>query len=339
MDGATEADPRRNGRSRPPVVDVAIPTRGQLEYLREAIESVVGQSFDSWRLTISENGSESEEIRTLVRSYLADSRIRHVVSSEGLDQSEHFTRLIRMGQAPYVALLHEDDRWGPRFLERRVSFLDSHPAAAFVFSGHVVIDDAGRSVGPSLLPLEEGVYGPASFLPLLYRENVVGVPTVVVRRAAYEAVGADYRREVGFNDHEMWLRIATRFQVGFLETRDADYRVHAQQTSSQERLTIAHKRLQLLDTVDPILSIPGSLRRRVRAEVLLKVALDEAELGERRAALASASRAVRLKPSVLLSVSGAARASALFAGLALGEVGRAWLTRSRLRRWQRHGID
>ncbi len=338
MEASDNAARRRNGHGQPVLVDIAIPTRGQqLTYLSEALDSVVSQSADSWRLTVSENGGGSAEVAALLEPYLADERVRHVVVPEALDQAAHFTRLIRSGDAPYVALLHDDDRWGPGYLERRIAFLDSHPDAAFVFSGHMVIDDAGRIVGHPPFPFAEGVYEPSTFLPVLYRENVVAIPTIVVRRTAYEAVGADYRRDVGFNDHDMWFRIGSRFPVGFLEARDAFYRVHPHQASSRQRLEVARRRLQLLDIVDADLPIPDSLRKRVRAEVLLKSALDEAELGERRAALGTALEAVRLFPRTLLSVDGATRVSALCGTLVLGRAGRWLLTRSRLRQWRRHG--
>ena len=106
---------RRDSR---PVVDVGVPTWGRPQYLRETIESVLAQTFQRWRLTVSENGPGDEEIRAIVEPYLDDSRVRHVPTGSEISAPENATRAIEAGDAPFVALLHDDDRWDPEFLAR-----------------------------------------------------------------------------------------------------------------------------------------------------------------------------------------------------------------------------
>jgi hypothetical protein len=55
----------------------------------------------------------------------------------------------RRRTAPYMALLHYDDRWSPEFLARRVAFLERHPSCAMAFAGGQVIDEDGRLVRAS----------------------------------------------------------------------------------------------------------------------------------------------------------------------------------------------
>ena len=85
----------------------------------------------------------------------------------------------------------------------------------------------------------------------------------LVRRSAYEAVGAEYL-EILFNDHEMWLRLAANADVGILDGWDADYRVHVGQTSFMGRLELAEKQFEVLDAVKG-LPISEKFRRRARA--------------------------------------------------------------------------
>ena len=88
-----------------PVVDVGIPTRGRPQYLQETIESVLAQTFDRWRLTVSENGPGSDEIRAIVEPYLSDPRVQHVPTGSEISASENATRAIQAGTSPFVALL------------------------------------------------------------------------------------------------------------------------------------------------------------------------------------------------------------------------------------------
>ena len=68
-------------------------------------------------------------------------------------------------------------------------------------------------------------------MPLLLRHNLIGMPTVLVRRSAYEAVGPAFDEHTVYFDYQMWLRLALRFPVGYLAVWDASYRVHDRQVT------------------------------------------------------------------------------------------------------------
>src|SRR5262245_45992679 len=122
-----------------PIVDVGIPTLGNCPYIFEAIESVLSQTFTAWRLVISENGTGNPLLRRRLEPYLKDPRVNHLVTGEKVGLGTNHNNIIRAGSAPYVGILHDDDRWQPEFLERRVAFLEAQRTCGFVFSGHVVI--------------------------------------------------------------------------------------------------------------------------------------------------------------------------------------------------------
>jgi glycosyltransferase involved in cell wall biosynthesis len=310
-----------------PIVDVGIPTRNRPEYLRDAVASVLGQTFGAFRLTVSENGTGSAEVAAALGEYLADERLHHVVQGRDLGPAGNYSSLVRSGTAPYVALLHDDDRWEPEFLERRVAFLEEHPRCGLVFSGCMIIDGSGAVVDVWEPEIEPGVYPPAAFLPVIYGHNVVPVPTVVVRRTAYEAVGHDFERSLVFDDHNMWLRIASRFDVARLDGLDASYRVHGDQTSADEAPWFGEHRLQFLDAADRLVEkqLPRSVRNRARAEAHVSAASDAYERGERGRALSHLLRGAVTAPSVLGRRPAFRRASLLAAVSVLGSGGRdAW---------------
>src|SRR6185312_10022575 len=116
-----------------PRVDVGMPTRGEAPYIGEAISSVRTQTYPDWTLHVSENGPGGGELQQRLAPYLADERVRYSATGGDLGAAQNHTRLLRAGDAPYVAILHDDDRWDPGFLERRVEFLERHPECGFVF--------------------------------------------------------------------------------------------------------------------------------------------------------------------------------------------------------------
>ena len=311
-------------------VDVGMPTRGAAPYIKEAIESVLAQSFGSWRLLISENGPGGGELEERIRPYLADQRVQYSPTGKDLGAARNHTRLIQSGSAPYVGILHDDDRWDPGFLARRVDFLDGQPECALVFGANREIDERSHETGRSQLVLAEGVHSPEELAPLLVRHNVIGIPTVLVRRSAYEEVGPAFDEETVFFDYEMWVRLGLRFPVGYLANWDSDYRVHGQQITMTSRHR-GEQELRLVEQIEGLLAAAPSVQpdrkqlRRRRARAHLSAALDALEGTDRRAASAHLSRAWQTYPASALDP----RTSAALAGFVLGARGRRALYRLR----------
>jgi glycosyltransferase involved in cell wall biosynthesis len=325
-----------------PLVDVGIPTLGSpgsLPLVIEAVESVFAQTLPDWRLVISENGEGSDEVSRALAPYVADPRVNHVVTGTRVGRGENWTNLIRSGSAPYVAVLHDDDRWEPGFLERRVAFLDANPECGFVFSDYVVIDGEGSRIARSRLSLYEGVQKSSVLFPALYERMVVAAPTVLVRRTAYEAVGSRYK-EIIFSDHEMWIRLSAFFDAGFLPVHDAEYRFHEEQTSSS-RLGKAAESLAVLEAADD-LPAPPALRRRMLAEALTWTSLDAIEAGSRNEGYMYLKRAAETGGLSLARPGLAMRMGVAGAALVTGRAGRATVAWLRERRWQnrrRRGVS
>jgi hypothetical protein len=323
--------------STPTVVDVGIPAIGgsRLPYLIEAVESVLGQTFADWRLLVSEDGAGSDEFRRALAAYTDDPRVTHRVVGKRIGIGQNFTTLIRSGQARYVAILNDDDRWEPEYLERRVAFLDRHPNCGLVFSGATIIDDDGVAIGTTALGLPAGSHTPVNVLPLLFQANFMPAPSVLVRRSAYERVGATYSDRI-FSDHEMWLHIATHFDVGCLAIWDAHYRMHSSQTVSKRRLELGRHRLELLAAAEDI-PVSDAVRREAHARAHVVCALDAVEAGDRGRALRHVEDALRTHSVALLRPTTAARIALALGASALGARGRRALTRVRERRWATSG--
>jgi hypothetical protein len=291
-------------------VDIGIPTKdwrraGRPIHLREAIASVLGQTFGDWRLTVSENDVEPH-LSDVLDPYLADERIRHVTTGAAVTGAANSSALLAAAEAPYVAILHDDDRWDPEFLARRVAFLDAHPECGFVFGQHRLIDEDGRLIWLSRPSLPAGVHASRDYVPLLIRyHRKPQPPTALVRLDAYRAVGAAFDDRFPGWDYEMWIRLGARFPCGFLAEWDSDYRVHAASAGRSERW--GRRWVELQDHIEGIVDrdlpglFPAGERAQQRAVAFLRAAVDEAEGGRRREASALLAAAAREHPSALAS--------------------------------------
>jgi glycosyltransferase involved in cell wall biosynthesis len=323
------------------LVDVGIPTFRRPEYLSEAVESVLRQSFEHWQLHVSEDGPGDDAVAQVLERFRDDARVRITAARANLGPAGNKNRLLEHGAAPYVAILDDDDRWDPGFLARRVEFLERHPECGFVFSGCREINSAGEPIGRYLPFDSEGVKSSAEVLARLLEENVVRTPTLVARRGAYEAVGARFDESFPYvYDWEMWLRLAMRFPVGYVADLDVDYRYHEQQDTYGAR--VGSQFLRLAEHADAMLrkeslAMDGnrSALRAVRSGWSISAMLDELEQGNRRSALGYLVRALRLRPRSVYDP----RALAGICGLVLGRrLGGALIRRlherARRARWQ-----
>jgi hypothetical protein len=320
------------------IVDVGIPTRGEPTYLAQAIESVLGQTRSDWRLVISENGPGGGAVEELVRSY-ADERVTYSATGEEISLAGNHTRVIQLGTAPYVVILHDDDWWGPSFLESRIAFLEEHRECGMVFSGSRIVNEQGRERGLSRLPFRPGVVSSQEFVPALFQRNPIIFPSVLVRRSAYEAVGPVYSETVTWIDQEMWLRLGSRFPVGLIAAWDSHYRLHEYQDSEGHRLRLGEKHLEVVEAAAGIPGVTPAARRSGHAIALLHCSLDAIELGKRRQAWTHLTAAIRADPAFMLNRYELGGAAVAVVGLGLGPIGRQLVTWSRRRRFARRGTS
>jgi hypothetical protein len=286
-----------------PLVDVGIPTFGTPPYLAEAIESVFAQTFTRWRLTISDNGGG--KVRETIAAYLNDSRVTYRMNTDssagGLSAAAgNWSALVEMASAPYVALLHDDDRWDAGFLASRVAFLAAHPECGLVYGPHVEINASGREIQRAPIVFREGVHTPERYVGRFVRDSTArpSPPSLLVTREAYRKAGARFDPRFVVFDTEMWLRISIRFPVGYLTTHDSYYRLHGSQLSARTSWGEAWIAWQehmehLLERDLPSAAFTAAESRARRASALLSSAMDAAAQRHRQEALRYVRRAIR----------------------------------------------
>ena len=111
---------------------------------------------------------------------------------------------------------------------------------------------------------DEGLQPRRTFLRTLYRQNVIADADSADAALGLRRRGPAFSESLRFDDWEMWLRIAVRFDVGFLDVYDADYRIHTAQTTHEAFGRMGEHRLEFLDEVDRWL--PPVIPRSIGAE-------------------------------------------------------------------------
>ena len=218
---------RLTGPVHHPAVTVAIPTRNRREWLRECLDSVLGQAFTDLEVYISDNAS-TDGTEELVASY-NDPRINYRPLRENIGLWRNLTRCLRLGTAPYVSVLPDDDLMLAGNLEPQVRFLNEHPSVGLVHSAFDLIDREGKTLQKDVhwlqSPVEEIEPGPVYIDRMLASRNRTCLPTVVMRRGAVKDLVFD-ERDGAPADAGLFLRVALRWEVGYIDQPLAACRVH-----------------------------------------------------------------------------------------------------------------
>ncbi len=209
-----------------PFVSVLMPVYDGERFLREAIESVLAQSYPNFELVIVDDGSRDASFRIAQEYAARDPRVRPLRNEHNLGivktRNRAFAEASR--DAVYFAVLDCDDVCERTRLEHQVLFLEHHPEHALVGGHTLVIDEQGRTIGQRRYPTTH-----ERILKVITRYNPIAQPTVMIRRAAVDQVGRYDERYPRCQDYDLWLRMAVGWKLANLDEFTLRYRISAGQ--------------------------------------------------------------------------------------------------------------
>lgn len=213
------------------IVEVVIPCYNYARFLRQSVESALNQQGVAVRVSIiddcstdasAEVGEALAQEHHAVRFRRHDANKGHIATyNEGIAEL----------RGDYFLLLSADDYLLPGALERAVRLMEEQPEVGFVF-GRALL--AAENTAPERLTPLPGrltknggaVFSGRRFVEYSRARNIVPTPSAVVRTKLQLAAGG-YREDLPHTgDMEMWLRLAARANVGYLDRDQAVYRMH-----------------------------------------------------------------------------------------------------------------
>lgn len=182
-----------------PKLTVLMPVYNGEKYLREAIDSILRQTFTDFELLIINDGSVDSSVK-IVESY-QDQRIRLIHNEKNLKIVASLNRGLDLARGEYIARLDCDDVAMPTRLEKQVLFLDNNPKVAMLGSWAEEIDSAGRVVSFISFPTDA--------LILRWRLcfcNTFIHSSIMFRKAAIAGLGG-YSEEFPYaEDYDLWAK-------------------------------------------------------------------------------------------------------------------------------------
>jgi glycosyltransferase involved in cell wall biosynthesis len=218
-----------------PRVSVIVPAYNAARYLRNAIDSVVGQTYADWELIIVDDGS-TDGTRALVRSYIAaqGDKLRYVFqTNRGLPAARNAG--IRESQGEFIAILDADDMWLPSRLKRGVEVMDRAPDVGLVHSKVARINVDGDIV--SYLDFPKKYQAGKIAVDIFVRRANILCPTVLFRKRCLDVTGSFDETMRATEDRDLWFRIAEHYNVAYIDEVLAHWRLTpGSMTSDPDRM-------------------------------------------------------------------------------------------------------
>jgi glycosyltransferase involved in cell wall biosynthesis len=193
-----------------PKISVILPVYNGQDYLAEAIDSVLSQSFSDFELIVINDGS-SDGSAAIIEKW-DDPRVRfYQQSNKGLAAT--LNRMILLAKGLYIARQDQDDVSLPSRFERQVAFLDANPDVGMVGTSAEIWVGNERTNRFLRHPTDDA----ALKFGLLFDNHFVH-SSVMIRQSVFERIGGyseDFSRQPP-EDYELWSRVMKKYMLANL---------------------------------------------------------------------------------------------------------------------------
>ena len=200
-----------------PLVSVVTPSYNQAAFLEQTLRSVLDQDYPSLEYLVVDGGSNDGSVE-IIKHY-AD-HLAWWVSEKDRGQAEAINKGLARAKGEYVAWLNSDDYYLPGAVRSAVEVLEARPDLALVHGDVLAVDAAGKTT-KVLRYADWGLEGLMCF-------NIIGQPSVFMRRSALEHAGYLDLSYHYMLDHQLWLRMGQQGAMQYVPRSWSAARFHSE---------------------------------------------------------------------------------------------------------------
>jgi glycosyltransferase involved in cell wall biosynthesis len=236
-----------------PKISVVMPVYNGEQYLREAVQSVLDQSFSDFEFVIINDASTDNTGEILSEFARQDERIIILQNQENLGLTGSLNKGIDRARGEYIARQDADDISLPERFKKQVALLDSNPEVVLVSCNIEKINTEGKPLGIMKRSCSDRLVS----WYLLFYNRVSGHSQVMFRRKTVNALGGYSKKYPYCEDYELWCRMAGVGIVKILPEVLIQQRFHPSSVSAkkqaeqkQDVLELARSNIKQLSDLD-----------------------------------------------------------------------------------------
>lgn len=187
-----------------PTVTVLMSVYNGEKYLRQAIDSILNQTFKDFEFLIINDGSTDKTLEIL-QSY-NDSRIKIINNEKNIGLTKSLNKGLRIASGKYIARQDADDVSLPERLKKQVKFLEKNKTVGLLGSSYYIIDANDKRIAIDKISTEKNASSKQT-------AHFICHGSVLIRKKCLEKVGT-YREIFKYaQDYDLWLRVANKFEI------------------------------------------------------------------------------------------------------------------------------
>lgn len=180
------------------LISVLMPVYNGEKYLREAIDSVLAQTYSNFELLLINDGS-IDSSKEIILSY-TDPRIRYIENEQNLKLIATLNKGIDLAKGEYIARMDADDYCSPKRFEKQMAFLQKHSDIDFCSVWGNVVTEDGREIGKL-----KGIDAPELINCSLFFTNPINHPGLLCRTQILKT--NKYKNCTHAEDMELWITL------------------------------------------------------------------------------------------------------------------------------------
>jgi glycosyltransferase involved in cell wall biosynthesis len=210
-----------------PLISIITPTYNRADFIEEAVQSVLDQTYQNFEHLIVDDGS-TDNTREILSPFLADRRLRYFYQ-ENQGQSVARNLAIEHARGEFVCFLDSDNIWLPIHLASQLAAFQETPEVDIVYGDGITIDEQGNELRRKNIKRHSGYI---AFQML--KDNCVGMNMTMARRKCFDEMGGMSGKRRVADDYDLWLKFSSRYRFRYVPRYLAYYRVMEDQISSNK---------------------------------------------------------------------------------------------------------
>lgn len=219
-----------------PAVSVIVPNYNHAPFLRQRIDSILGQTCQDFELILIDDGS-SDDSRTVMESYRDNSHVSHIVCNSANSGSAflQWNKGISLAKGDWIWVAESDDYADPVFLERLMAEANRVPDCTLAYAATWWVDQQGKKLWETPYSNKVNPYDGQTFIrqKLAVNNSIANVSECLFRRDKFHASESHrYERMRLCGDWFFYILLAEQGSVVEIEEPLSYYRQHDTNISS-----------------------------------------------------------------------------------------------------------
>ena len=252
-----------------PFVSVVMPTYNQACFIKEAIDSVLRQSYENFELIIIDNHSDDPTEEIILDYQERDSRVKYIkFHNQGIIAASRNLG-IEKAKGELIAFIDSDDIWLPEKLEKQIQCFQDEKLFAVATKAFWMKENM---VLPKYYFAKKGYYD-CGYRDFLFSNHAVCSSVIARKDILQDLKGFDQQRDfICIEDWELWLRIANKGKFRILNEPLLFYRI--QPNKYQQAVESSKRRFKVIDKHLKSISIKNDELKEAKANINLFIAVN-----------------------------------------------------------------